>query len=77
MRTYVHMQSYAYVTSDNYYLRNRLVPITENGYPLKRIFKTDRVWLLVETFCKNRRFGNGSRFIKRIDKSTIFTKCFN
>ena len=29
-----------------------LVPITENGYPFKRIFKTDRAWSLVETFCE-------------------------
>ena len=45
-----------------------LVPITENGYPFKRIFKTDRVWSLVETFCEIRRFANGSRF-KRIFKT--------
>ena len=28
------------------------MPITENGYPFKRIFKTDRVWSLVESFCE-------------------------
>ena len=42
----------------------KLLPITENGYPFKRIFKTDRVWSLVETFCEIRRFVNGSRFIR-------------
>ena len=34
----------------------KLLPVTENGYPFKRIFKTDRVWSLVETFCEIRRF---------------------
>ena len=53
-----------------------LVPITENGYPFKRIFKTDRVWSLVETFCEIRRFVNGSRFIKRIRQNDEFRKMF-
>ena len=33
-----------------------LAPITTNRYPFKRIFKTDRVWSLVKTFCEIRRF---------------------
>ena len=49
-------------TYPQYIIQRNLVPITENGYPFKRIFKTDRVWSLVETFCEIRRFVNGSRF---------------
>ena len=45
------------------------MPITENGYPLKRIFKTDRVWLLVETFCKNRRFDR--EFVRMLHRHYI------
>ena len=39
------------------------MPITTDEYQFKRIFKTDRVWWLVETFCKKSSFSSGSRFI--------------
>lgn len=44
-------------------IRNK-VAFSENGYPFKRICRTDRVWSPVETFCKNRPWHRHSMLLE-------------